>query len=553
MIKDEKKQFYTTEQLSEHMAETPEGFLVCYDVPVARTGNQDYKADEVPIEPNKDGMVTIQRDEAEVFEEKTIKSFEGKPVTIDHPEGMVTPENWTDLAHGFLQNVRRGVREQADLLLADIVITTKKAIELVKNGLRQVSCGYDAEYEQIKEGLGKQTQIVGNHVALVMRGRAGARCAIGDKECTNCGKCKNLQEDKMRIRKRIKDALLKAVDAIPDDELEKEQEAKDAAEVAKVEELEALDRKIRDAEEDLEYEELEKDAEAKVEELKALDRKIKDAEEEDLEYEELEKDAEAKVEELKALDRKIRDKKRSRDQDEEKPWEKEETEDADDDLKATVEGLVQTVGTLQKAIETLIQSDKKVHAGVDKKAKDQDPDEEEEEIKDQDPDEEKPWEKKSEDQDPDEEEEEVKDQDPDEEEEEIKDQNPDEEGSEEKKKMEAMDCVVSWNDIAYRSDLLAPGHRYQRPTKDHKRALEGIKRSSLRTAFTSDKDMGKIFNKNVNTLSGKMLDEVFKSASEFIRLRNNSFVKDSIQQKTATTLSEVQAINKMNREHWKNR
>jgi hypothetical protein len=74
--------------------------------------------------------------------------------------------------------------------LGDLLITTEKGIELVKSGLREVSCGYDAQYEQIEKGKGKQREIIGNHVALVTKGRAGGRCAIQDgKTCTGCGKC----------------------------------------------------------------------------------------------------------------------------------------------------------------------------------------------------------------------------------------------------------------------------------------------------------------------------------------------------------------------------
>ena len=177
--------YYITEQLSEHIGETPEGFLLCRDVPLTRTGVFEYTASEVPVEASLDGMVKIQRDDDEVFAQNTIASFEGKPVTINHPEGMVTPENWSELAHGVVQNVRRGDGEQADLLLGDILITTEKGIELVKSGLREVSCGYDAQYEQIEKGKGKQREIIGNHVALVTKGRAGSRCTIqdsGDKE-----------------------------------------------------------------------------------------------------------------------------------------------------------------------------------------------------------------------------------------------------------------------------------------------------------------------------------------------------------------------------------
>ena len=182
--------YYITEQLSEHIGETPEGFLLCRDVPLTRTGVFEYTASEVPVEASLDGMVKIQRDEDEVFAQNTIASFEGKPVTINHPEGMVTPENWSELAHGIVQNVRRGQGEMSDLLLGDLLITTEKGIELVKSGLREVSCGYDAQYEQIEKGKGRQKEIIGNHIALVTKGRAGGRCAIQDgKTCTNCGQC----------------------------------------------------------------------------------------------------------------------------------------------------------------------------------------------------------------------------------------------------------------------------------------------------------------------------------------------------------------------------
>ena len=177
--------FYVSERLSEHIGETPEGFLICKDVPLTRIGEFDYTAAEVPVEGGLDGVVKIQRDEDEVFSERAIASFEGKPLVINHPDGIVTPENWKKLSHGYVQNVHRGDGEMEDMLLGDILVTTKEAIDLVKSGLREVSLGYDAEYEQIERGRGRQSNIVGNHVALVTKGRAGSRCAIQDEDSVN--------------------------------------------------------------------------------------------------------------------------------------------------------------------------------------------------------------------------------------------------------------------------------------------------------------------------------------------------------------------------------
>lgn len=183
--------FYVTEQISPRIAETPEGFLVCKDVPIARTGrmvyNQRTESDIMPwlreVEADAHGMVTVLREPDEVFRQETISSFEGKPVTVDHPGDLITPENWVRVAKGSVQDVRRGDIGEDGLLVADLFVTDAEAIETVKSRRkREVSCGYDADYEQIAPGLLRQKNIVGNHVAIVDKGRAGARCVIMDAE-----------------------------------------------------------------------------------------------------------------------------------------------------------------------------------------------------------------------------------------------------------------------------------------------------------------------------------------------------------------------------------
>lgn len=165
------------------MFETPEGFLVCVGVKIARTGTMEYHEKELDgagIEGDQNGMIQIYRDEKEVFRPATIKSFEGKAFVITHPEDLVGPENWSKLAKGVMQNVRRGKADESEDLIADLLITDARAIELVKNGMREVSCGYEADYEQTSPGKGVQTNIIGNHLALVDQGRAGEAYAIND-------------------------------------------------------------------------------------------------------------------------------------------------------------------------------------------------------------------------------------------------------------------------------------------------------------------------------------------------------------------------------------
>jgi len=173
--------WYVTEKLGETRYKTPEGFLVCENVPIARTGVMTYGPGEVPIDAGQDGIIRIDRSEADVFDPKTIASFAGKPVTDDHPDEDVNPDNWAALAKGEVHNPRRGDGIWSDCLVADLFIKDANAIKAVLDGKVEVSCGYDADYEQTAPGRGRQHNIIGNHVALVENGRCGPRCSIGDK------------------------------------------------------------------------------------------------------------------------------------------------------------------------------------------------------------------------------------------------------------------------------------------------------------------------------------------------------------------------------------
>lgn len=191
---------YTTEQLGPKREKTPEGFLVCYDVPIARTGIQIYGPGEVPVPPGPDGLVRINREEAEVFRPESISSIVGKPVVNDHPDEDVTPANWRELSCGHVLAARRGDGELRDFLVGDIMVTCPDAIRDIDEGKREVSCGYDPDYDRlvVEDGAepppyqGRQRNILYNHLALVGKGRCGPRCAIGDHKTTDHAKKENI-------------------------------------------------------------------------------------------------------------------------------------------------------------------------------------------------------------------------------------------------------------------------------------------------------------------------------------------------------------------------
>lgn len=163
--------------ISPNQIETGEGFLICRNVPIARTGEQDYLGTELGL-PVAD-VVKVNRPAEEVFSDAALASFEGKPVTNDHPPELIDSETATMYEKGHVQNVRKGEGEWEGYVIGDLHIHDADLIRAIKEGKRQISCGYECDYSEDGDGY-KQTNIRGNHVAVVEQGRAGSKAAIMD-------------------------------------------------------------------------------------------------------------------------------------------------------------------------------------------------------------------------------------------------------------------------------------------------------------------------------------------------------------------------------------
>lgn len=153
-----------------------------HDVRLSRTGDMVYGPGQIPVTPGPDGKAIVTRDDAVVFAADALASFVGKPVTIGHPTVSVTPANWKDHASGHILSARRGSPPYADFMVGDVLVTSPEAIQLAEDGC-EISCGYDAAYEEISPGRGRQTRIIGNHLAFLpdgKRGRCGPMCYVGD-------------------------------------------------------------------------------------------------------------------------------------------------------------------------------------------------------------------------------------------------------------------------------------------------------------------------------------------------------------------------------------
>lgn len=150
----------------------------------ARSGVQTYTGAEVgrPDLPT----VNVYRPESEVFDEAAMASFAHKTITLGHPSGGVTIDNWKQVAAGWTEGkvARDGDYVEIPLMLADAA-----AIRAYDSGeARELSGGYACELVW-GDGVAPdgtryqatQRRIRGDHIAQVPKGRAGEKARIGDQ------------------------------------------------------------------------------------------------------------------------------------------------------------------------------------------------------------------------------------------------------------------------------------------------------------------------------------------------------------------------------------
>jgi hypothetical protein len=129
----------------------------------------------------KGNTVRELRPPEEVMHPDALASFALVPVTNEHPPEALTADNAKQYSVG---SVSESVVADGDKVRAALMITDASAIEALEAGRSELSCGYTADVV-IEPGIwqgqrydAKQTNIRGNHVALVDAGRAGPTCSI---------------------------------------------------------------------------------------------------------------------------------------------------------------------------------------------------------------------------------------------------------------------------------------------------------------------------------------------------------------------------------------
>ncbi len=151
---------------------TPEGWLKVH-ARIARAGIYEYR--------NPDGTVRRElRAPEEVFKADSLDTFVMRPVTDDHPWAesppLLTPANARTYQRG---STGESVIRSGDYVETTLMITDGSLIEKIKGGTQEVSAGYlaDTVWEP-GEWHGQpydcyQENIRGNHVAILLKGRAG--------------------------------------------------------------------------------------------------------------------------------------------------------------------------------------------------------------------------------------------------------------------------------------------------------------------------------------------------------------------------------------------
>ncbi len=152
---------------------TEEGYLIDHPV-VTRCGIFEY------ADPDKDGGVRYElRLPEEVFAEKSLASYEGKPIIITHDAGEIDKDNVHDEQIGTI--LSKGYRD-GDKVRCKIVIHNTGALK--ECGLRELSLGYGLNLDEtpgVHNGQkydAIQRDIEVNHLALVGEARAGDRARL---------------------------------------------------------------------------------------------------------------------------------------------------------------------------------------------------------------------------------------------------------------------------------------------------------------------------------------------------------------------------------------
>lgn len=135
---------------------------------------------------NSGNLIRELRSDSEVLKADSLNTLKGMYFTDEHPQELVSPENYIKYAKGSFGDVI-STRKDGDITYIDTVLTVfdKETQNKIESGLKeQISCGYVCEVVMDKgtwngqEYDAYQKDIEYNHGSLVSKGRAGNNVKI---------------------------------------------------------------------------------------------------------------------------------------------------------------------------------------------------------------------------------------------------------------------------------------------------------------------------------------------------------------------------------------
>ena len=163
------------------------GWFEVKDNPLSKVGVYPYRGSQLKGAPDPNKIYNVLRPASELSSEDTINSFKLLPWINDHV--MLGPES-----QGLTPAERKGVSGvigqdvyfKDGTLYGNIKVFSQAMADAIRNGKEQLSCGYRCDYDW-QSGVFNgqpydciQTNIRGNHLALVDEGRMGPEVAVLD-------------------------------------------------------------------------------------------------------------------------------------------------------------------------------------------------------------------------------------------------------------------------------------------------------------------------------------------------------------------------------------
>lgn len=183
---------------------TPQGYIKT-TAKITKGAVLQYYGHEIGLTDSRaNQIVNVNRTLDELSKPETLKSINGMPITITHPDKRAVDANdWKSKTVGHVQNPR----VDGNYIVCDAFIQDASAIELLKDrDIRELSVGYEPADIQEINGQFYHKNIRVNHIAIVAEGRAGSDCRLNDSK-SKTGEKMKFQAKKKQLIDAIKKLL----------------------------------------------------------------------------------------------------------------------------------------------------------------------------------------------------------------------------------------------------------------------------------------------------------------------------------------------------------